>query len=103
MQMVSHLVRILCHGLLFPPRNSTHPPPVPLERVLALVTHGLKQAAVGHVVEALVLQVTVPVVHTIMWNMLCVLIKTCHAHLLPHSAHIMAMLMSVLCSKDTLQ
>lgn len=103
MQMLSHLVRCLCHGLLLPPRDHTLPPPVPMERVLALVTRGLKRAAVGHVMEALVLQVTVSVVHTMMWNTLCVLIKTCHAHLLPHSAHIMTMLMSALCGKDTLQ
>ena len=78
----------------------SHPPPVPMERILASISHGLKPAPAGHVVEALVLQATLPVVHTTMWNMLCVLITTCHAHLIPYAHHITSLLMTALCSRD---
>lgn len=102
-QLLTQLSRTLCYSLLFPPCDSTHFPSVPLQRILAVVTEGLKSATSGHTVEALVLQVTIPVVHTAMWNVLCVLIQTCHTHLLPYCPHLRWLLVTALCSKDTAQ
>lgn len=98
--MLSHLGRLVCYSLLFPPNDLSLPPAVPMERILAAVSHGLRPAPSGHVVEALVLQAALPVVHVTMWNMLCVLITTCHAHLLPYAGHMTSFLTTALCSRD---
>lgn len=110
LQMLTQLARMLCYCLLFPPRDSAHAPrdsshlpSVPVESVLTLVSEGLKPAASGHTVEALVLQVAIPVVHAAMWNILCVLVETCHAHLLPYGPHIQWLLVTAICNKDAAQ
>lgn len=100
MQMLSHLGRLLRYCLLFPPSNPSLPPALPVERILAAISCGLKPAPAGHVTEALVLQAAIPVVHATMWNVLSVLIRTCHAHLLPYADHMTSLLTSALCSRD---
>lgn len=99
-QVLSHLGRLLRYSLLFPPSDPSLPPAVPLMRVLAAVSHGLKPAPSGHVLEVLVLQAALPVVHVTMWNVLCVLLTTCHTHLLPYAGHMTPLLTTALCSND---
>ena len=101
LQLLSHLTRTLCYALLFPPPPSdlTPPPSVPVERILTVLTQGLKPPPAGHTVEARVLQDAIPIVHTAMWNCLCVLIRTCHAHLLPYGNDVMSLMVRAITFK----
>lgn len=99
-KVLTQLSRTLCYSLLFPPHDHTHHTHVPVQRILAIVSHGLKPAVSGHTLESAVLQATLPTVHSTMWNLLCTLIRTCHTHLLPCSSHITSLLVAAMSSKD---
>ena len=101
LHLLSYLTRTLCYALLFAPPPSGHSPPpaVPVEAILDVLTRGLKPPPVGHTTETRVLQDATPVLHTALWNGLCVLIRTCHTHLLPYGVRVQSHLLTAITSK----
>lgn len=104
LQLLDQLSRTLNSCLLLPPTDHVHLPSVPVERILGVVLHGLgEHAPTGHTVGCRVLAAAMPILRLCMWNILSMLMRTCHAHLLPYTLHIRTLLVDEIDSKEAQQ
>jgi len=102
--LVDHLTRALSMTLLLPPEDRGHLPSVPVEKIFAVVIRGLGQRPLpGHTVECRVFAASLPLLRTSLWNVFCVLLQTCHAHLLPYARLIRCVLMEEIVSVEVRQ
>ncbi len=100
-QLVDQLSRALSVTLLLPPTERAHLPSVPVEKILCTVLRGLGQCPpTGHTVECRVMAIGLPILRASLWNVMCILLRTCHTHLLQYAQFIRSVLVEEVTSKE---